>query len=73
MNGKRLVKLKSNGHEFSAFFYKKHGYQKILSFLLKIDGYTFIPQGKISSAHVGLAIYLSSKYKFKSINMYENS
>ena len=24
-------------------------------------------------AHGGLAIYLSSKYKFKSINMYENS
>ena len=27
----------------------------------------------ICSAHGGLAIYLSSQYKFKSINMYENS
>ena len=70
----KLQQLKSNGHEFSAICLQETWLSEDSDIsLLEIDGYTFIPQGKICSAHGGLAIYLSSKYKFKSINMYENS
>ena len=70
----KLQQLKSNGHEFSAICLQETWLSEDSDIsLLEIDGYTFIPQGKICSAHGGLAIYLSSKYRFKSINMYENS
>ena len=70
----KLQQLKSNGHEFSAICLQETWLSEDSDIsLLKIDGYSIIPQGKICSAHGGLAIYLSSKYKFKSINMYENS
>ena len=70
----KLQQLKSNGHAFSAICLQETWLSEDSDIsLLKIDGYSFIPQGKICSAHGGLAIYLSSKYKFKSINMYENS
>ena len=41
--------------------------------LFHIEGYTSIHQGKICSAHAGLAIYIITKFKFKTINIYKNS
>ena len=38
-----------------------------------INGYTLISQGKICTAHGGLAIYLCNKYDYNSINIYHNS
>ena len=69
----KLQQLKSNGHEFCAICLQEIWLSEDSDIsLLKIDGYTFIPQGKICSAHGGMAIYLSSKYKLNSINMYGN-
>ena len=41
--------------------------------MLNINGFTLIYQGKICSAHGGLAIYLSTKFSFKTLTVYENS
>ena len=41
--------------------------------LFKIDGYNFISQSKICSAHGGLAIYLNNKLNYKHLNLYDNS
>ena len=41
--------------------------------LFTIDGYNFISQSKICSAHGGLAIYLNNKLNYKHLNLYENS
>ena len=60
----KLQQLKSSGHEFSAICLQETWLSEDSDIpLLKKDGYSFIPQGKICSAHGGLAIYLSSTYK----------
>ena len=52
----KLQQLKSNGHEFSAICLQETRLSEDSDIsLLEIDGYTFIPQGKICSAHGGLA------------------
>ena len=70
----KVQQLKNNGHEFSAICLQETWLSDDSdTSLLKINGYTFIPQGKICTGHGGLAIYLNINYNYESINIYENN
>ena len=69
-----MQELTGNGNAFSALCLQETWLSDDSdTSMLNINGYTLIYQGKICSAHGGLAIYLSPKFSFKTLTVYENS
>ena len=64
----KVQPLKSKGYEFSEFAYSDSDTSRF-----KIDGYNLVSQGKMCSSHGGLAIYISEKFNFSTIDMNINS
>ena len=60
----KVQQLKSKGYELSSDFDTS---------LFKIDRYNLISTGKMCSSHGGLAIYISEKFNFSTIDMNINS
>ena len=70
----KLQEVKNNGFEFSAICLQETWLiDNSYTSRFMLDGYTLISQGKICTAHGGLAIYLCDKYHYNSINIYQNS
>ena len=70
----KLQELKNNGYEFSAICLQETWLtDNSDTSRFMIDGYPLISQGKICTAHGGLAIYLCNKYDYNSVNIYQNS
>ena len=70
----KLQELTGNGNAFSALCLQETWlFDDSDTSMLNINGYTLIFQGKICSTHGGLAIYLSTKFSFKTLTVYENS
>ena len=70
----KVQQLKSKGYEFNAICLQETWLSdNSNTSLFHSEGYTSIHQGKICAAHAGLAIYISTKFKFKTINIYKNS
>ena len=69
-----MQQLTGNGNAFSALCLQETWLSDDSdTSMLNINGYTLISQGKICSAHGGLAIYLSTKFSFKTLTVYANS
>ena len=70
----KLQELKNNGYEFSAICLQETWLtDNSDTSHFMINGYSLISQGKICTAHGGLAIYLCNKYDYNSIKIYQNS
>ena len=70
----KVQQLKGNGYEFSAIFLQETWLSSDSdASLFKIDGYNLISQGKMCSSHGDLAIYVSEKFNFSTIDMNINS